>query len=131
MGRKKDDVESLVDEKNEDQSEVSKDSSSRRRRRDKPKKLKDGAEKNSNDKDETDNRATKEVKKVTGDDDDLDATIQKKRARDKRRTKERANTKENKEKYRGNWKRDVNRPSTTVNIQKSRKFIKGVKGSVS
>ena len=38
---------------------------------------------------------------------------------------------ENKEKYRGNWKRDVYRPSTTVNVQKSRKFIKGVKGSVS
>ena len=38
---------------------------------------------------------------------------------------------ESKEKYRRKWKRDVNRPSTTVNIQKSRKFIKGVKGSVS
>ena len=94
MGRKKDDVESLVDEKNEDQSEVSKDSSSRRRRRDKPKKLKDGAEKNLNDKDKTDTRATKEVKKVTGDEENLDTTIQKKRARDKRRTKERANTTE-------------------------------------
>ena len=94
MGRKKDDVESLVDEKNEDQSEVSKDSSSRRRRRDKPKKLKDSAEKNLNDKDKTDTRATKEVKKVTGDEENLDTTIQKKRARDKRRTKERANTTE-------------------------------------
>ena len=94
MGRKKDDVESLVDEKNEDQSEVSKDSSSRRRRRDKPKKLKDGAEKNSNDKDKIDTRATKELKKVIGDEENLDTTIEKKRARDKRRTKERANTKE-------------------------------------
>ena len=94
MGRKKDDVESLVDDKNEDQSEVSKDSSSRRRRRDRPKKSKDGVEKNLEDKVKSDSTSNKEVKKVTGDEHDLDATVQKKRARDKRRTKEKVNTKD-------------------------------------
>ena len=94
MGRKKDDVESLVDDKNEDQGEVSKDSSSRRRRRDRPKKSKDGAKKDLDDKVQSESRSTKEVKKVTGDEEDLDATIQKKRARDKRRTREKVNSKD-------------------------------------